>query len=217
MVYIYLLPLGISRSSIFKFLKSFLTLKIYLQSFRQVNFTMTLSLFFPSQWQLSIKLGSMMQPIFWKIDSTFVSKFLSSTCRGIPTTSKHSLLEYWAFAQHWRSIVTTLLQSSLVTRLVTTSSLNLLIIKFIHFLKHGVVILIYFILQWQDDWNEFSLQHLAQGFLCVLRHGWHSCKVKIRLKRLSDSFTSTLWSKRVRFVPIEITITRLKTPITRLY
>ena len=158
----------------------------------------------------------MVQPIFWKIDSSFVSKFLSSTCRGIPATSKHSLLEYWAFAQHWRSIVTTLLQSSLVTRLVTTSSLNLLIIKFIHFLKHGVVILIYFILQWQDDWNEFSLQHLVQGFLCVLRHGWHSCKVKIRLKRLSDSFTSTLWSKRVRFVPIEITITRLKTPITRL-
>ena len=83
---------------------------------------MTLSLFLPSRWQSSIKVGLMVQPILWKISSTFVSKFLSSTCRGIPAISKHSLLEYWAFAQHWRSIVTILLQSSLFTHLVTTHS-----------------------------------------------------------------------------------------------
>ena len=82
---------------------------------------MTLSSFLPSRWQASIKVGSIVQPTFWKIDNTFVSKFLSSTCRYIPTTFKHSLLDYWAFAQHWRSIVTTLLESSLFTRLVTTS------------------------------------------------------------------------------------------------
>ena len=146
----------------------------------------------------------MVQPIFWKIDSTFVSKFLSSTYRGISATSKRSLLEYWAFAQHWRSTVTILLQSSLFTRLVTTSSVSLkfgkIIIKLTRFLKHGVVILSYFIFHWQDDRNEFSLQHLVQGFLCALRHGWHSCKVKVRLKILSENLTSTLWCKRVRFV-----------------
>ena len=81
---------------------------------------MTVSLFLPSRWQSSIKVGSMVQPIFWKIDSTFVSKFLSSTCWGIPAPSKHSLLEYWAFAQHWRATVTILLQYLLFTRLVTT-------------------------------------------------------------------------------------------------
>ena len=67
----------------------------------------------------------MVQPIFWKTDSTFVSEFLSSTCRGIPATSKHSLLDYWAFAQHWHSTVTILLQSSLFTRLVTSSAWSL--------------------------------------------------------------------------------------------
>ena len=106
MVYIYLCALGRSRPSMSMFLKSFLTLRICFQSFGQS----------------SIKVGSMVQPIFWKIDSTFVSKFLSSTCRGIPATSKHSLLEYGAFAQRWHSTVTILLQSSLLTRLVTTSS-----------------------------------------------------------------------------------------------
>ena len=105
-----------------KFLRTFLTEKIYLQLCQWVNFTMTLSLFLPSWWKSSIKVGSVVQPIFRKIDSTFVSKFLSSTCWGVPVTSKHSLLESWAFAQHWRSIVTILLQSSLFTRLVTTSS-----------------------------------------------------------------------------------------------
>ena len=104
MVYIYLCALGRSRPSMSMFLKSFLTLRICFQSFGQS----------------SIKVGSMVQPIFWKIDSTFVSKFLSSTCRGIPAPSKHSLLEYWAFAQHWRSTVTILLQYLLFTRLVTT-------------------------------------------------------------------------------------------------
>ena len=42
-------------------------------------------------------------------DWQYLSKFLSSTCRGIPAPSKHSLLEYWAFAQHWRSTVTILI------------------------------------------------------------------------------------------------------------
>ena len=40
-LYYIFVPLGRSRSSMSKFLKSFLTLRICLQSFRRVNFTMT--------------------------------------------------------------------------------------------------------------------------------------------------------------------------------
>ena len=115
---------------------------------------MTLPLFLPSRWQLSIKVGSMVQPILWKISSTFVSKFLSSTCRGIPAISKHSLLEYWAFAQqltfHCHNSFTKL---TLYTLSNNSLSLNFskTIIKLTHFLKHGVVIHSYFILQWQND------------------------------------------------------------------
>ena len=47
--------------------------------------------------------------------STFDSKFLLETWRGMPATSKHSLLEYWAFTQHCLSISITLLLTSVLT------------------------------------------------------------------------------------------------------
>ena len=54
----------------------------------------------------SMNSGAMVQPTFWKIDIPFASRCLPSTWRRIPTTCTHSFLEYWAFAQHWRSNVT---------------------------------------------------------------------------------------------------------------
>ena len=88
----------------------------------------------------------MVQPILWKIDSTFFPKFLSSTCRDIPATSKHSLLEYWVFAQafHCHNSFT-----KLTVHTLSDNKLSLrfskIIVKLMHFLKHGVVILSYFI------------------------------------------------------------------------
>ena len=70
----------------------------------------------------SMNSGAMVQPTFWKIDITFASRCLPSTWRGIPTTCTHSFLEYWAFAQHWRSNVTIRLVSSVLTRLAIESS-----------------------------------------------------------------------------------------------
>ena len=68
------------------------------------------------------KPGSILQPTFSKIESTFVSDRLSSTWRRVPTTSLHSFLEYWVFSQHWRSKVTIRLVSSVFTCLVTAST-----------------------------------------------------------------------------------------------
>ena len=120
------MPLGRSRSSMFKSLKSFLTLRICLQILLTCKLYNDSVIIFVELMTVISKGGDQssqsVKPVFWKIDNIFVSKFLSSTCRGIPTTSKYSLLEYWAFAQHWRSIVTILLQSSLFTSLVATSS-----------------------------------------------------------------------------------------------
>ena len=90
-------PRGKLRSSAVKSFKSFLTWSTCLQSFLRVNLTMTRSLFLPSRWQSSMNSGAMVQPTFWKTYSTFVSRCSSSTWQGIPTTSIHSFLTYWAF------------------------------------------------------------------------------------------------------------------------
>ena len=50
------------------------------------------------------------------------SKSLCSTSFGTPTTSKNSLHEYWALAQHWRSMFTSLLDNSEFNFFVTTRS-----------------------------------------------------------------------------------------------
>ena len=52
---------------------------------------------------------------------------LLETSRGMPTTSRQSLLEYWAFSQHYLSISTTLLIRSVwtfLTTLISDSSLT---------------------------------------------------------------------------------------------
>ena len=75
-------------------------------------------------------IGSILQPNFSRTDSTLPYKSFCSTSLGIPTTSKHSLLEYWALVHHWRSMFASLLDNSEFTSFVTKRSgckiLNLL-------------------------------------------------------------------------------------------
>ena len=119
-----LLPLK-PISSNFIFCRSLLTDKTWLQSFLRKNLTMTLSLFV-RRWHASISRERISQPTLLKTSSTFDSKFSFETSRGMPATSKHSLLEYWAFAQHCLSISITLLLRSVLTFLtILISDLSL--------------------------------------------------------------------------------------------
>ena len=86
------------------FLNSFFVVSTFWQSFQRENFTIILPFFLLIRWQASILFPSIGQPTFSNIFKTFRSKSPSLTLQGTPTSSKHSRLEYWAFAQHWRSM-----------------------------------------------------------------------------------------------------------------
>ena len=119
-----LLPLKpISSNLIFR--RSLFTDKTWSQSFLRKNLTLTLSLFV-RRWHASISRERILKPAFLKTPSTFDSKVSFETSRGMPATSKHSLLEYWAFAQHCLSISITLLLRSVLTFLtILISDLSL--------------------------------------------------------------------------------------------
>ena len=68
------------------------------------NFTITLLLFFLRRWHASMSRGDFSLSIVLKMVGTLSSNWLFWTLSGIPTTSRHSLLEYWAFVQHCLSI-----------------------------------------------------------------------------------------------------------------
>ena len=107
-----LLPLK-PISSNFIFRRSLLTGKTWSQSFLRKNLKMTLSLFV-RRWHASISR-----------ERNPSSRF--ETLRGMPATYKHSLLEYWAFAQYCVSISITLLLRSVLTFLtilISDSSLK---------------------------------------------------------------------------------------------
>ena len=53
---------------------------------------------------------------------TFSSKTSASTSLWMPITSRHSLLEYWAFAQHWHSILVNQFDKSGFTYCETANS-----------------------------------------------------------------------------------------------
>ena len=80
----------------------FFTEDIGWQSFPFENLMMTL-LCLPRRWQASILSLGMSQPTFLKILRTLSSSSFCLTDSGIPATSKHSPLEYWAFAEHYLS------------------------------------------------------------------------------------------------------------------
>ena len=101
-------------SSNFTFHRSLLTDMTWSQSFIRKNLTMTLSLF-ERRWHVSISQERISQPTLLKTSSTFDYKFSFETSRGMPATSKHSLLEYRAFAQNCISISVTLLLRSVLT------------------------------------------------------------------------------------------------------
>ena len=120
-----LLPLK-SISSNFTFCRSLLTDVTWSRSFLHKNLTMTLSLFL-RRWHAPISQERISQPTLLQTSCTFNSKFLFETSQGIPATSNHFLLEYWAFVQHCLSISITLLLRSVLTFLtilISDSSLT---------------------------------------------------------------------------------------------
>ena len=70
-----------------------------------VNLTITFELFLLILLQGLIRSGGTWQSSLPKMLRTFSSKTSAPTSLGMPITSKHSLLEYWAFSQHWRFIL----------------------------------------------------------------------------------------------------------------
>ena len=71
-----------------------------------------------------------MQPVLSKIFNTFSSSTSPLTSRGMPTMSRHTRLEYSAFAQHLFSKVTNLLDNRVLTFFVIDSSdLSLVIVS----------------------------------------------------------------------------------------
>ena len=104
------------------FSKPFFTDIICSQSLRRENFTITLPLFFLSLWHASRSRGESSHPIFWKTVSTLSSNSLLLTLLRIPTYSMHSLVEYWAIAQHCLSISTKRLNNKVFACFTTTFS-----------------------------------------------------------------------------------------------
>ena len=82
------------------------------------------------QWHDSIWSGEILQPILSKISNTISSSTSPLTSQGMPTMSRHSCLEYCAFAQHCRSKVTNLLDNRVLAFFVIDSSeLSLVIVS----------------------------------------------------------------------------------------
>ena len=87
---------------------------------------MTVGFFLLILWQASMLSVRILHPSFSKMATTFSSKASASTSLAMPTMSRHSHLEYCAFNQHCRSILTKLLDRRVLTCFVTdTSTINL--------------------------------------------------------------------------------------------
>ena len=97
-------------------------LTLFAHSFYEMRTSLlpTLSLFLLGRWHTSWSRGDSSHPIFWKALTAFNS--LLSALVGIPATSMHSLLEYWALAQHCLSISTKRLDSKECACFATTFS-----------------------------------------------------------------------------------------------
>ena len=107
--------LGKPKSSILWFFNSFFLFQTFCQSLRLVNLTITVLPFLLTWWHAWIRSESILQHSLSKIPTTVSSSVLSFTSLGISTISRHFLLEYWAFAQHWRSLSTSYKHFSLHT------------------------------------------------------------------------------------------------------
>ena len=109
-----LLFLCSSRSSIVRLFRPFLMLQTCWQSFRLENLTITVSVVLPTWWHASVRSREISQPSFPNIFKTFSSRASQDTSRGMPTISRHSRLEYWAFSQHCLSKVVHLVKNKLL-------------------------------------------------------------------------------------------------------
>ena len=85
-------------SSIFRCLDLFFTDIIYSQSLQRENFTMISSFSFLKWWHVSLSSGDTLLLIFLKMISILRFNSLLWTLSRIPTTSRYSPLEDWAFA-----------------------------------------------------------------------------------------------------------------------
>ena len=148
------------------------------QSLHLVNLTITVILFWLTWCHVSIWSVSMLQPSLSNIPTTLCSSVSSFTSLVIPTISRHSLLQYWTFVQHWQSMSTSLLQSRLLTFLEIHAS----------------------------DWSLSNLScnlRISSGssVLELLASSSLSCKDKtIRIKSFlyslsNDSFSCDFWLK----------------------
>ena len=106
-----------SRSSIVNLFRSFVTLQTCWQFFRLEIFTITVSFVLPTQWHASIPSGEISQPSFTNIFKTFFFRTSPDTSGGMPTISRHSRLEYWAFAKHCVSKVDILANNNLFSEI----------------------------------------------------------------------------------------------------
>ena len=86
----------------------------FLAVFQSCEFDNYCFVFLLTQWHAPIRSASMLKPSFSKIATTLSYSVTSFASLGIPTISRHSLLEYWAFAQHWHSVSTSLPESRLL-------------------------------------------------------------------------------------------------------
>ena len=109
------LPWPVScKSAIDSFVKFFLTFKTCFDTFPLQNLTMVVPLL-PTRWQSSMFLLDTSTPAFVIALQTTFSRSLSLTDDGMPEISRHSLLEYWAFAQHCFSVVWSLSDNRVFT------------------------------------------------------------------------------------------------------
>ena len=148
---------GNSRSSIVSFFRSLLMLQTCWQSFRLENLTITLSFVLPTRWHASIRSGEISQPSLPKIFKTFSSRRSPDTWRGIPAISRHSLLEYWAFAQHCLSKLVNLVNNKLLTFFCygqLCMQLRNWSIKSTYLLQNCVIFIFQFALQGQNNWYK---------------------------------------------------------------
>ena len=107
---------------IFIFCKSFLTSQTCWQSFLHENLTMAVGFFLLILWQASMRSVGILHASLSKVATTFSSEASTSTSLEMITMSRYSRLEYRAFNQHCRSILTSLLNRIVLTCFVTNTS-----------------------------------------------------------------------------------------------
>ena len=132
-----LVPSGKSRLFMLMLCRSFLHRRTCLRSLRRRNLTIVCSLS-RRLWQSSISFLSTDAPITSNIWQDFSSNLCWGVDVGIPEISKHSLREYWAFAQPLSLYINWLLHKKILNFLTilrsASSFLKLVFISFTSFL-----------------------------------------------------------------------------------